>query len=42
MLQATHFNATDKFDKQLLVTIILGITFLYCQGIEYKYGITFR
>jgi cytochrome c oxidase subunit 3 len=25
----------------LLATIILGITFLACQGIEYKYGVTF-
>ena len=29
------------FMKYLLATIILGITFLACQFIEYKYGITF-
>lgn len=29
------------FMKYLLCTIILGITFLACQFIEYKYGITF-
>jgi len=29
------------FMKHLVSTIILGVTFLVCQGIEYKYGITF-
>jgi cytochrome c oxidase subunit 3 len=42
MLKNTNFNITEKFDKHMFVTIILGVTFLYCQGIEYKYGITFR
>lgn len=42
ILQSTNYSWFDKFDKHLLVTIILGVTFLYCQGIEYKYGITFR
>jgi heme/copper-type cytochrome/quinol oxidase subunit 3 len=42
MLQPINFTSTSNFDKYLLATIILGVTFLYCQGIEYKYGITFR
>jgi heme/copper-type cytochrome/quinol oxidase subunit 3 len=42
LLQTTNYSGFDKFNKHLLVTIILGLTFLCCQGIEYKYGITFR
>ena len=42
LLQSTSYTWFDRFNKHLLVTIILGITFLCCQGIEYKYGITFR
>lgn len=29
------------FLKHLFATIVLGVTFLLCQAIEYKYGITF-
>ena len=32
----------SNFDKHLLATILLGVVFLCCQGIEYKYCITFR
>jgi len=42
LLQTWNYTWFEKFDKHLLVTIILGLTFLCCQGIEYKYGITFR
>jgi heme/copper-type cytochrome/quinol oxidase subunit 3 len=42
ILQSTNYTFINNFDKHLLVTIILGVTFLCCQGIEYKYGITFR
>jgi heme/copper-type cytochrome/quinol oxidase subunit 3 len=42
MLKASNYTLFDNFNKSLLATIILGITFLFCQGIEYKYGITFR
>lgn len=42
MLQKINFTFSDFFKKHLLLTIILGVTFLCCQGIEYKYGITFR
>jgi len=42
MLQIRNYSYFGIFEKQLLVTIILGLTFLWCQGIEYKYGITFR
>ena len=42
LLQSTNYTFINNFDKHLLATIILGITFLCCQGIEYKYGITFR
>ena len=30
------------FTKQLLVTVIFGTAFLFCQWIEYKYGIIFH
>jgi heme/copper-type cytochrome/quinol oxidase subunit 3 len=42
LLQANTIQNFSNFDKHLFVTIILGITFLCCQGIEYKYGITFH
>ena len=42
LLQSTNYTFINNFDKHLLATIILGVTFLCCQGIEYKYGITFR
>jgi heme/copper-type cytochrome/quinol oxidase subunit 3 len=42
MLKSDNYTWFDNFAKHLLVTIILGVTFLFCQGIEYKYGITFR
>ena len=41
ILKATNYHQHRIFAKHLLATIILGITFLICQGIEYKYGITF-
>ncbi len=39
-----YVNLTESylFAKHLLVTVILGTAFLFCQWIEYKYGITFR
>ena len=42
LLQGTNYSWLETFNKHLLITIILGVTFLCCQGIEYKYGITFR
>jgi heme/copper-type cytochrome/quinol oxidase subunit 3 len=42
LLQSMDYTLRNRFEKHLLVTIILGLTFLCCQGIEYKYGITFR
>ena len=42
MLKSSNYTFFNQFAKHLLATIILGITFLFCQGIEYKYGITFR
>jgi cytochrome c oxidase subunit 3 len=42
ILEKASFSAHDKFAKHLFVTIILGITFLICQGIEYKYGVSFK
>ena len=34
----TNISLSEKY---LFATVILGITFLCCQGIEYKYGISF-
>ena len=42
ILKYVNFTWSDLFAKHLLVTVILGTTFLFCQWIEYKYGITFR
>ena len=42
LLQSTNYTFINNFDKHLLATIILGVVFLCCQFIEYKYGITFR
>ena len=42
ILRTLNVHVIEKFDKHLLVTIILGTIFLYCQITEYKYGITFR
>ena len=42
LLQGTSYSWLETFNKHLLITIILGLTFLYCQGVEYKYGITFH
>ena len=42
ILRTPNFSFMGKFDKYLLITIILGTIFLYCQLTEYKYGITFR
>jgi heme/copper-type cytochrome/quinol oxidase subunit 3 len=42
ILQALFYTFMGKFDKHLLATVTLGVIFLCCQGIEYKYGITFR
>jgi heme/copper-type cytochrome/quinol oxidase subunit 3 len=41
ILKASNRTEHFKFTKHLFVTILLGITFLICQGIEYKYGVTF-
>ena len=41
ILKAETPHQHKIFAKHLLATIILGVTFLICQGIEYKYGITF-
>jgi cytochrome c oxidase subunit 3 len=41
ILKANNYFYHQLFAKHLLVTIILGATFLACQGIEYKYGVTF-
>ena len=29
------------FDWYLFLTILLGVTFLFCQAYEYKYGVKF-
>jgi len=42
LLETNTYNNFNTFDKYLWGTIILGLTFLLCQGIEYKYGITFH
>ena len=42
ILKASTFSEHKAFAKHLFVTILLGITFLICQGIEYKYGVTFK
>ena len=42
ILKYVNFTLSSLFSKHLLVTVILGTTFLFCQLIEYKYGITFR
>jgi len=34
-------NDKEGFSDHLLVTIIFGITFLWVQGLEYKYGVKF-
>ena len=41
ILKGGQFTFQYKFIQYLLVTIVLGIAFLICQGIEYKYGVTF-
>jgi len=41
ILKAENYHQHKIFAKHLLATIILGVTFLACQGIEYKYGVTF-
>jgi len=42
LLQALFYSFNNAFDKYLFATVGLGFIFLFCQGIEYKYGITFR
>lgn len=34
-------NNVDGFSFYLFLTILLGVTFLFCQGYEYKYGVKF-
>ena len=34
-------NNTSGFSFYLFLTILLGVTFLFCQGYEYKYGVKF-
>lgn len=41
MLRGNNYTYVNISEKYLFATIILGLTFLVCQGIEYKYGITF-
>jgi heme/copper-type cytochrome/quinol oxidase subunit 3 len=41
ILKANNFTEHYIFQAHLFATISLGITFLCCQWIEYKYGITF-
>ena len=40
-IKSYNKGSSKFFIKSLAATIILGITFLVCQGIEYKYGLTF-
>ena len=42
ILKYVNTSQSNVFSKHLFVTVILGTVFLFCQGIEYKYGITFR
>lgn len=42
LLETSNHQSYDLFDTYLWGTILLGLTFLLCQGIEYKYGITFH
>jgi len=42
LLQSLEYSFNNKFDKHLCATVALGFIFLVCQGLEYKYGITFR
>ena len=42
ILKTMNSISFDSFSKHLGVTIILGTVFLFCQWIEYKYGIIFR
>ena len=42
ILKTTNFTEFGSFSKHLGVTVILGTVFLFCQWVEYKYGIIFR
>jgi len=42
VLKYVNTTRAKFFAKHLFVTVIFGTVFLFCQGIEYKYGITFR
>lgn len=37
----TNRQNTDAFVWRLVATVLLGLIFLVCQAIEYKYGVTF-
>lgn len=41
LLHSMALSSRTSFLRYLFSTIVLGITFLLCQAIEYKYGITF-
>ena len=42
MLKYTNAKESALFIKHLSATVLLGTIFLFCQWIEYKYGIIFR
>jgi heme/copper-type cytochrome/quinol oxidase subunit 3 len=42
LLKAINEDWLRFFGKHLAATVLLGTIFLFCQGIEYEYGIIFR
>jgi len=41
ILKGDNFTVSNELNKYLLITVVLGIIFLICQLIEYRYGISF-
>lgn len=41
ILKGDNYTEYNKFEGYLAATILFGVAFLFCQGIEYKYGLTF-
>ena len=42
ILKYVNFTLSELFAKHLFTTVLLGTIFLFCQWVEYKYGIIFR
>ena len=41
IIESKDYQESNKFDGYLAATILFGVAFLFCQAIEYKYGLTF-